>query len=355
MKTAKFPLYLNDGICVEKNSQLRMYNIKAFKAAVNNKELNYVDNKCLCGNNHPEDDVIISEKDRYGFAIPQILCSKCGLVRSKIVLDEPSNRLFYEKYYRGIYLASSSDNSSAKQIGALFADQYNRGKRIFSLIKKEIKLKKLHVVSEIGCGAGGILMPFKEYGLNVNGYDYDKSYLDYGCSKGLDLHLGDFYELAEDCSCDLVLINHVLEHFLDPLSEMSKLLRKVKIGGYVYIEVPGIMNIEKVYIRPILYFQNAHVYNYYKDYLWVMFEKFGLNVIYGDDVCRFIVQKTRPEVPDVINVFDSSLAHYPQIIADYLINTKKNEKKNYFKRIVKSKLRGILPEHVVNMIKSLLK
>lgn len=351
----KFPLYPNDGKCAVGNSQLCMHNIELFKTAVHNKELIFVENHCLCGNDHPEKDVVISEKDRYGFAVPQVMCSKCGLIRSGVVLDKSSNRLFYEKFYRDIYLASSSEKSPTKQIEALFDDQYRRGEGIFSLLQDRLPLDIITNVSEIGCGAGGILLPFKEFGLNVNGYDYDRDYLGYGRSKGLDLYFGDFYELAEEDSCDLVLINHVLEHFLDPLSEIKKLLPKVKKGGYIYIEVPGILNMDKVYIRPILYFQNAHVYNFYKDYLRVMFESFGLKVIYGDETCRFVVQKTNSEVPGITTVYDKSLSHYPQIIAKYLVDTKKNERKNLLKRIVKVKLRRILPEQMVDIIKTVLR
>lgn len=122
MNTNLFPLYVNDGICVVENTPLIKDNIEKFKKAIKIKELKFVENRCLCHNEHPENDIVISEKDRYGFAIPQVLCSKCGLIRSKIVLDEPSNRLFYEKYYRGIYLASTSTQGKNEQIHALFSD-----------------------------------------------------------------------------------------------------------------------------------------------------------------------------------------------------------------------------------------
>lgn len=351
MKKDIFPLYYDDGICIEPGSQLRNNNIEKFKKAIDNKELKFVDNRCLCHNEHPENDIVISEKDRYGFAIPQILCSKCGLIRSGMVLDETSNRLFYEKYYRGIYLASTSTQDKNEQIHALFTDQYGRGKRILSLVKNQITLDETALVAEVGCGAGGVLLPFKEIGLNVIGYDFDNGYLNCGRDKGLNLCYGDFYELSQNASCDFILINHVLEHFLDPIGELCRLLPKLKVGGYLYIEVPGILNIHKAYISPILYFQNAHVYNYYKDFLRVMFEKLGLKVVYGDEVCRFIVQKINDRIPDNKAIYDETLSHYPQLIMEYLANTKRWERWNY--RILKRQLKNIIPDYLVTTVRRL--
>lgn len=352
MKKGIFPLYYDDGICCEPSTPFRNDNIEKFKKAINNKELKFVENRCLCHHEHPEDDIIVSEKDRYGFAIPQVLCSKCGLVRSGIVLDEISNRIFYEKYYRGIYLSSTSTQDNNEQISVLFSDEYGRGKRILSLINKFIILDATALVAEIGCGAGGILMPFNEIGLNVIGYDFDNAYLNFGREKGLNLCYGDFYELSQDASCDLILINHVLEHFLDPIVELNRLLPKLKVGGYLYIEVPGIFNIHKVYISPILYFQNAHVYNYYKDFLRVMLEKLGLKVVYGDEVCRFIVQKTSEKIPINKNIFDESLSQYPQLVMEYLANTKRWEKWNC--RILKRQLKKITPAFLVTELRKLI-
>ena len=39
MKTNKFPLYINDGICIEQQTPLRRKTIESFKKAVQNNEL----------------------------------------------------------------------------------------------------------------------------------------------------------------------------------------------------------------------------------------------------------------------------------------------------------------------------
>lgn len=96
------PLYVNDGKCIEPQLPLRMQALGAFKSALEDGTLKFIENKCLCHNEHPKNDIIISEKDRYGIAIPQVICSKCGLIRSRKVLTRHpivySTKNIIEKY-----------------------------------------------------------------------------------------------------------------------------------------------------------------------------------------------------------------------------------------------------------------
>ena len=326
----QLPLYKNDNQCSINTQYTSLDNIERLKGAIQEGELSLVENQCLCCNPNREKDLVITEKDRYGFAVPQLLCSKCGLIRSKWVFNEESNNLFYSKYYRGIY---AQDIKTPYE--SLFKDQYNRGKNILALIEGILQLNEIHDIAEIGSGMGGIILPFYEKGCQVRGFDYDEDYLEYGRRKGLSLICGDFYDYVSDESCDLLIMSHVFEHFLHPLYELRRLIRKVRINKFLYIEVPGIFNIDKVYKSPILYFQNAHVYNYYKDYLWFLFEDFGLHVLYGDESCRFIVRRVKRDIPEVDFIYSDKLSKYPQLIANYLITTK--EKYEWNSRIEKIK------------------
>jgi Uncharacterized protein conserved in bacteria len=166
------------------------------------------------------------------------------------------------------------------------------------------------------------LLPFKEDGKAVIGYDFNSAWLEFGRSKGLDLRMGDFYQLAEDASCDLVILSHVIEHFLSPVEEMRRILAKVRPGKYLIMEVPGIFNIEEAYGNPILYFQNAHVYNFYERYLRVFFSKLGLEVLYGDEHCTFICKKVSDVSSDIGDIYDTSLSEYPSKILDYFTKAK---------------------------------
>ncbi len=316
MNRKKFPLWQNDGKPAESFSEWNRENVSSLINAIKDGELHLIENSCLCNNEHPEKDIIVSEKDRFGLPLTQVLCSKCGLIRSGVVFDEESNDSFYEKYYRGVYTTECPSS-------VFFQNQITIGENALALIKKHVNFNKIFNVTEIGCGAGGILVPFKDAGKKITGYDFDEKYLDFGRKNGLNLIYGDFYSQTKDNSCDLIIMNHVFEHLLSPLDELKRLFPKLKYNGYLYMEVPSIYCISWCYPDPLTYFQNAHVYNYYEQYLRLLFEKFGMQVIYGDERCTFICQKISEDIPDVQFIFDEKLSNYPLKNAKYLIDCKK--------------------------------
>ena len=345
-----FPLYDNDGKCVLSAKFTNKGNISNLKQLIREGKLILIENHCMCKNEHTEQDIVISEKDRYGFAIPQVLCSKCGLIRSRFVFDEISNSVFYANYYRGIY-AQNID----KPMDSLWNDQYNRGLRILNFIKNIISLDDISNLSEIGTGMGGVLMPFKEVGFHVSGCDFDERYIEYGKQKGLDLYCGSFYDFTCDDSCDLIILCHVLEHYLDPIKELKKILPKLKNNRYLYVEVPGIFSISKTYKNPLLYFQNAHVYNFYKDFLWTFFESLGLYVVYGDEVCRFVVQKKSKDIPNIETIYTNNLSNYPTIIANYLINAQTVWRKERFLLFIRKVANSLGLNYPIKLMSYLLK
>lgn len=316
MKRKQFPLWENDSIPASIFKDCNRVYINRLLDAINRKELVLIENHCLCHNEHEENDIIVSKKERYGLPIPQVLCSKCGLIRSGMVFDEPSNNLFYEKFYRGIYTTGTPSDS-------FFQGQLTKGKFILDLFERHSLLDKISNVAEIGCGAGGLLLPFQQCKKDVIGYDFDEEYLKYGRNRGINLVYGDFYKQAKDNSCDLVIMNHVFEHLLSPLQEIQKIVSKIKLDKYLYIQVPGIYCISKFYPDPLTYFQNAHVYNFYEQYFRVFFEKIGLKVIYGDERCTFICQKINNNIPNIDCVYDDSLSGYFQKNAEYFLSCKK--------------------------------
>lgn len=312
----KFPIYLNDGksLC-----PLTDFQISAIKEVVNkitSGEYKLVANSCLCLNESPDRDIVISEKDRYGFPVPSLLCSKCGIIRSGHVFDEFSNSDFYKNEYRSIYVGSKIPPLH------FFDNQTVRGRELFAFWKKVLPEVKLSNVFEVGCGAGGILQPFADSGVKCAGNDYDIQYLDFGRSKGFDLNYGNYYDFVANNSADLIILSHVMEHFLDPIHEMQNIVSKIRPGGYLLVEVPGIFYIDKSYYSPILYLQNAHVFSYYYDYLYIFFQQLGLEVVTGNERCTFILKKPLQWNEQPINsIYDSTLTGAFDKIAKYIFAT----------------------------------
>lgn len=333
----KFPLYKDDDIIEVQLPPNYIHNVGLLKDAIDTHKLILVENHCMCNNQHPELDIVVSEKDRYGLPIPQVLCSKCGLIRSGKVFDEISNSLFYRDYYRSIY--NYVKNATPDEI---FYAHMVTSKRLYNTVTSHLDMSEIADVVEIGCSCGYNLYPFFLGGAKTVGFDYNKEYLECGRAKGLNLIYGDFYSQTPDNSFDLVILNHVFEHFLDPINEIKRLLPKIRLQKYLYIEVPGIFYIKRAYGNPISYFQNAHVYNFYEDYLRVLFCKFGLKIIYGDERCTFICQKVNNDIPDVEEIYDDSLSKYVERIARYLLICKNDWRKSWLKRLTKLCVKRLL-------------
>jgi len=136
-------------------------------------------------------------------------------------------------------------------------------------------------ILEIGCGAGGILKYFKEKGFYVEGIDLGQEYIEYGKSKGLNLHCGD---INLQYKPDIIIYNHVLEHITDINQHLEYLYNFIDKNTYIFISVPGI---KKAMLRNdfdfLLFLQNAHIYYFSLATLKNLMEKNNFKLIKGNE------------------------------------------------------------------------
>ncbi|MBN1526089.1 MAG: methyltransferase domain-containing protein [Candidatus Omnitrophica bacterium] len=245
---------------------------------------------CLCG---ADDDVIIAGTDRYGFAINTVICRSCGILRidprpSRGVLKE-----FYSREYQDLYWDAEPENISDH-----FRAQVTGGVYMKDFIKGHLNISGFRgkTVMEIGCSAGGILLPFLEDGADVRGYDYNKSYLEYGRSinRGLDLRHGGIDEVKNTGErFDFLIMNHVLEHLVDPKEAVQTAFNLLKDGGILYLSVPSIKNAnyykshDKSYLGSL---HIAHLYHFSRNALMSIMDNF--EPIFVDEKVRGIFKRS---------------------------------------------------------------
>lgn len=238
---------------------------------------------CLCGE---ERGLEVVSRDRYGFPAPSLLCRRCGIVRSTPRLTTHSLESFYNRHYRRLY------DGTARATEKFFAQQTFLGRRILRYARGV--LPPDGVVADVGCGAGGMLLPFRAAGYDVVGCDLSSSYLDFGRSEGLDLRHGDLRALAERGPFDLVILSHVFEHIPDPIAFATNLRSLVKRDGVAYVEVPGLRNIPREYGDPLRYFQNAHLWNFDLATLRTTLARCGFELVRGDERIRSLFRPGHP-------------------------------------------------------------
>ncbi len=98
---------------------------------------------------------------------------------------------------------------------------------------------------DVGCGEGHSLKYFSSHGWTVLGLDFSQD----GCERNNPdccqwLKLGDVFEninrlIASKAAYDMVMLDNVLEHVLDPLGLLQGLHTLVKPGGVLVVEVPN--------------------------------------------------------------------------------------------------------------------
>ena len=227
---------------------------------------------CFCGAPSGS-DLEIAGRDRYGLPVRTVLCQACGLLRSDPRMDADSTARFYQDDYRDLY-------TGAGNATPLFESQVARGRGLVGLLAK--LLPSIDTVYEVGCGAGGLLVPFKEIGKRVRGVDLGDEYLEVGRAHGLDLVHGTADDLLREAGepADLVLLMHVLEHYLDLRASIEQTVRLVRPGGILLVEVPGIASIGPGYRGDVLsYLQNAHNFHFTAATLEFVLTRCGLDVL----------------------------------------------------------------------------
>ena len=278
------------------------------------QNLVYEKYNCECGATEEEFEVLL-EEDRYGLPVHTVICKKCGLVMTNPRMTQKWYDYFYKNIFGRLYRGAEND----EDIEQYFEQQKKRGEFIYHSVQKMWD-SQFQTVLEIGCSSGGILAVFAEHGYQVMGIDLDDKFLDFGRKKGVNLLQGHSSELvSRKQKYDLIILSHVLEHFLDMESELSVISALLNENGKLYIQVPGIKMIEhgSYGFNFQAYLQNAHVRHFCLGTLEDVLGNYGFELIKGNEFVEalFVYTGKRKERKN----------HYEEIINSLLVAQKKLE------------------------------
>jgi len=258
--------------------------LEEFKSKLSKGYYEFEDATCICGS---RDGKLIAQRDRYALPVNTYLCCDCGIMWTSPRMTPGSLQLFYEQDYRAIYVGSRQASEE------FFSEQISHGRNILRYISSQFDVKDSRVVFDVGCGSGGILIPFAESGWSVYGCDLGGEYLVRGLSYGLNLVKGGVNKLKLHGPANLVILSHVLEHLPEPLVHLQEISDVLDPDGYVYIELPGILNIWNAYGDTLLFLQNAHLYHFTLETLSGLMARAGFHLITGDQSIRALFKKDK--------------------------------------------------------------
>lgn len=155
-------------------------------------------------------------------------CKSCGVIFSCPPLTVNYNESFYKAKERLGGPAGGGTKPRPHILARLI------------LVEKYFKSTTPLNILDIGCSTGVFLEYARERGHNVKGVEISEYSANIAISKGLDVFIGN----VEDAniptkSLDFIHMNHVLEHFVDPLSTLSFLKCLLKDKGILVLEVPN--------------------------------------------------------------------------------------------------------------------
>jgi len=104
---------------------------------------------------------------------------------------------------------------------------------------------------EVGCGAGQGILQMKRAGWDPEGQEIDPSAAKRARDlTGVTVHVGVLNDLAlKEDTYDAIVMNHVIEHLIDPVALLKECLRLLKPGGVLVATTPNVESYGLRYFR----------------------------------------------------------------------------------------------------------
>jgi len=234
-------LYLDNGVEFWPMDRASKMAANTIKDKIKSLKWRTLDRICpLCAE---KDTEVLSEKNKYGIIQRIVICKHCGLIYWDNGIDQTATNDFYDNYYVDLCVGNIGSEK-------IFEYQYQRGKNVLKfLIEHNIDNPKRAL--EIGCGTAGISFALKEYYKNCDFYGLDYRDEDIEFSKDNKIKIFKYtdsiYSDLRKYNFDLIIANHVVEHFVDLRSELLKIKSIMSKDTVLFIGVPGTLKTYEYY------------------------------------------------------------------------------------------------------------
>jgi len=242
---------------------------------------------CFCGDRNFS---LLSRYDRFGLPFGTQICKSCGLITQTLRIHPDSLPEFYENIYWPLIVGGQPSYSTAPKY-----DETS------PYILKHVSVEWENIrIFEVGCGSGARIIKLtdelKRSGHTVTavGCDYSSHALEITAKNGIQTIQGGMDELLAIGQADILILSHVFEHFPD-LEQATKQIEKlVRDDSLVYIEVPGVVDLEnkrEYFFSYQDYCVLAHTYNFSLATLTQVMSRRGFTLVEGDEYVRAVFRK----------------------------------------------------------------
>ena len=187
-----------------------------------------------------------------------LYCSQCGLVQQRDVPSDHELKIYYAHNYRQDYKGAYSPKPKYVYRAGLAA--LNRIK----FLESHISLSH-QTLLDIGAGGGEFVYMANKRGLNARGIEPNIGYSEFSQKQyGVEVQTAMLSDL-EDATADILTLFHVFEHMAKPQDVIRKLYASVKDSGYLFIEVPNILQADasphNIYFKAHLFYYSRFTLN----------------------------------------------------------------------------------------------
>jgi 2-polyprenyl-3-methyl-5-hydroxy-6-metoxy-1,4-benzoquinol methylase len=211
-----------------------------------------------------------------------VSCTKCSFIYHDPQLDDDDVRLLYERF-RDVSIRNESPDEYFDRITTLPNDESENHEKVTWLrehLPREIRPDGL--LLDIGCGGGVFIHTFKTLfpGWRASGVEPTTSFAKLASRRlSEEVIIGNYNSsLFTDKKFDLISINQVLEHIVDPHLFLLDVKRDLAEGGFIYIEVPDVSDFETL-LPEHDRFQMQHLWYFSTTSLSKLCKLVGYNVL----------------------------------------------------------------------------
>ena len=206
----------------------------------------------LCNSTNLETNLQNDAKSKSPLAIS--FCNDCSLVQQQEIPSDEELKIYYSHNYRQDYKSTYSPKAKyVRRAGMTALDRIR-------FLESYIPLSN-QVLLDIGAGGGEFVYMAQKRGLQSKGIEPNLGYSTFSKEQyGVEVKTAMLSDV-QDSSADIVTLFHVFEHMAKPLEVMKKLYSSIKDGGYLFIEVPNILQADA---SPHNIYFKAHLFYYSK-------------------------------------------------------------------------------------------
>jgi SAM-dependent methyltransferase len=207
-------------------------------------------------------------------------CTECGHVYNRLSPDDIEGLIkYYNEEYAPLNLGST--DKIGDRPGSDNPLTLKRHTQLYSLISSQVNSNSK--VLDVGCAMGGFLDYLHKKGLNkLCGIDLIEDYVSYAKKKGdYIIKLGSAESIPfEDNSFDLLVLDQVMEHLVEPVKAFREAKRVLVEGGLFCIGIPDALRYDELYFFDFYWFiMREHIQHFDVEHLKLLAKMEGFELV----------------------------------------------------------------------------